>query len=59
MTFNLWPHQKGAIATTLYAVESGRKSGLWVMPTGDGQDQSLRDLGPATQSPYPGRRPPG
>jgi superfamily II DNA or RNA helicase len=44
MTFDLWPHQQGAVASTLSAVQSGRKSGLWVMPTGTGKTRAFVTL---------------
>jgi superfamily II DNA or RNA helicase len=44
MTFDLWPHQQGAVATTLSAVQSGRNSGLWVMPTGTGKTRAFVTL---------------
>ena len=50
MSVDLWPHQERAITTTLSAVQPGRKSGLWVMPTGSGKTVAYTTLEFPTKS---------
>ena len=41
MTDNLWPHQRAAVNSALEAIQNGRTSGLWVLPTGTGKTRAF------------------
>jgi len=47
----LWPHQKSAIAAAHAAMDTGRSSGLWAMPTGTGKTIAFASFASALKLP--------
>ncbi len=44
MNMPLWTHQDAAIQAALDAVSAGRRTALWVMPTGSGKSLAFVEL---------------
>jgi superfamily II DNA or RNA helicase len=41
MALQLWDHQQAALTKTLDSISSGRRTGLWVLPTGTGKTRTF------------------